>query len=135
MIQFEVLSSPDANVVASFKFVKNEVYLGSKALDLSIDDPALLKNHLLIEIPENELIAHPQKGVEHYLINGKRATAIKKIKINDHIQIGQTILKVIAFSPTSFKSKKEILNEKLNKLIEVGSSRLEVIEILTKLTK
>lgn len=135
MIHFEITQSPDLNVLTSFRFMKNEIYLGRRAHDLSISDLALKNIHLLLEIPETELLIHPQKDVDHYLINGKRATSIRKLKIGDTVSFGQSILKIIAFERTSFPTKKELLDKKLADLIEKGSPRLSVIESITKQMK
>ncbi len=135
MIQFEVIQSPDLNVLTSFKFHKNDVYLGSSAGDLVIRDPSLSKSHLMLEVIEGEFLVHPQKDVLFYLINGKRSTSIRKIKIQDTITIGTTQIKILAFSWTEKKSKKSILNEKLSALMDNDSPRLTVIEKLTKMMK
>jgi hypothetical protein len=135
MIQFEVIKSPDSNVIASFKFHRNDVYLGSSAGDLVIRDPALSKSHLMLEVVEGEFLVHPQKDVPFYLINGKRATSIRKIKAQDTLTIGGTQLKILAFSWTQAISKKAILNEKLNELMSSDSLRLPVIEKLSKMMK
>lgn len=89
MIHFEITQSPDLNVLTSFRFMKNEIYLGRRAHDLSISDLALKNIHLLLEIPETELLIHPQKDVDHYLINGKRATSIRKLKIGDTVSFAK----------------------------------------------
>ena len=135
MIQFEVIQSPDSNVLASFKFLKNDVYLGSLTGDLVIRDPELSKSHLMLEVVEGDFLVHPQKDVPYYLINGKRSTSIKKIKAQDTISIGSTQIKILAFEWTEAKSKKAILNAKLSKLMEAGSHRMTVIEKLTKMMK
>lgn len=103
--------------------------------DLWINDNSLLTSHLMLEVIGKELLIHPQKGVEFFLINGKRASNIRKLKVNDKVSIGNTALKIIAFEETERASKKELLNNKLNKLIEENSSRLNVVEKLTKLMK
>jgi hypothetical protein len=59
MIHLEIIQCPDLNVKSTFKYFKNELYLGSGSPDLSINDPSLQANHLLIEIPEKDLLAHP----------------------------------------------------------------------------
>lgn len=135
MIHFEIIQSPDLNVKTSFQYFKNEVYIGSKALDLAIADPGIRDCHLLIEVPEKDLLVHPQKDVEFYLINGKRATTIRKIKTGDTVTFGNTTLKIIAFEHTFRASKKDILNEKLAQLIEQQSRRISVIEMITRMTK
>lgn len=135
MIHFEITACPDLNTVAPFKFHQNQIYLGRSSGDLWIKDSLLLPIHIMLEVIENDLLIHPQKGVEFYLLNGKRSSSIRKLKIDDNVQIGNTTFKVIAFHETIFESKKNILNKKLNSLIEEGSQRLSVIEKLTKLMK
>jgi hypothetical protein len=135
MIAFEVLESPDANVRTQFRFYKNELYLGSKHGDLKINDSEILSSHVMIEIHEQDLLIHPQKGVEHFLLNGKRATTIRKLKKGDVISIGNTSFKIHDFSLTPDRSKKAVLSEKLNTLIESDSPRLIVIEKISELMK
>lgn len=135
MIHFEVSESPDQNVISSFKYFQNQIYVGRTTGDLWINDNSLLASHLMLEVIGKELLIHPQKGVEFFLINGKRASNIRKLKPNDKISIGNTTFKVIAFEETERASKKELLNNKLNKLIEENSARLNVVEKLTKLMK
>lgn len=135
MINFEIIQSPDLNAVSTFKFFQNEIYLGKTSGDVWINDKDLKASHLMLEVIEKELLIHPQKNIEFYLINGKRATTIHKLKIKDQITVGKTIFKILAFEQTKRESKKEILNKKLNQLIEENSPRLNVIERLTKLMK
>jgi len=135
MINFEITSSPDSNVESTFMFYQNQVYIGRNSGNLWINDRELFHSHALLEVVGKDLLIHPQKGVEFYLINSKRASAIRKLKVNDQITIGQTVLKVLNFEETIFESKKSLLDSKLNKLVETNSSRLSVIENLTKLMK
>lgn len=135
MIQFEITTCPDSNVIAPFTFYQNQIYLGKSTGDLWINDNSLLASHAMLEVIEKDLLFHPQKGVEFYLLNGKRSSSIRKLKINDTITLGKTTIKIVNFQETQRDSKKVILNNKLNKLIEENSQRLTVVEKLTKLMK
>lgn len=135
MIHFEVTESPDQNVLSSFKYFQNQIYVGRSTGDLWIGDNSLLVSHLMLEVIGKELLIHPQKGVEFFLINGKRASNIRKLKMNDKVSFGNTTIKILGFEETIRESKKDVLNAKLNKLIEENSSRLNVVEKLTKLMK
>ena len=135
MINFEITSSPDSNVESTFKFYQNQVYLGRNSGNLWINDRDLFSSHALLEVVGKDLLIHPQRGVEFYLINGKRASAIRKLKVNDQITLGQTILKIVSYEETFFESKKDLLDSKLNDLVQSNSTRLSVIENLTKLMK
>jgi hypothetical protein len=135
MIHLEIISSPDSNILTQFQFFQNELYLGRNSGNLHIQDPALLGSHVMVEVVEKDLIIHPQKGVEFYLIDGKRSSTIRKIKTGQIITIGTTTFKAVNFEETQNRTKKQILDEKLNQLIEENSPRLAVIEKLANLMK
>ncbi len=135
MLQIEILSSPDHSVINQFQFFHNELYLGHSAGNLRISDPELLASHLMIEVVESDLIVHPQSGVTSYLIDGKRASTIRKIKTGQVLTIGKTSLKILNYSFTEFKTKKNVLDAKLANLIETNSPKLAVIEKLAGLMK
>ena len=79
MIEFQILQGPDENVISSYKFFQNQIYIGRTSGDLQINDNKLYQSHAMLEVIGKELLIHPQKGVEFYLINGKRASAIRKL--------------------------------------------------------
>jgi hypothetical protein len=135
MIHFHIIESPDCDVREEYKFFQNQIYLGKKDGNLLIKDPQILDSHLMIEIIEDQLIVHPQKGIDYYLIDGKRATTIRKIKRQQKITIGKTSIKILDFAETPFPSKKIILDDKLEELAKENSPRMEVIEKLAQLMK
>ena len=135
MIHLEIISSPDSNILTQFQFFQNEVYLGRNSGNLHIQDPALLGSQVMVEVVEKDLIIHPQKGVESYLIDGKRSSTIRKIKPGQVITIGTTNFKVLGFEATQNQTKKQILDKKLNQLVEENSPRLAIIEQLANLMK
>ncbi len=135
MIKFEIIESPDLEVLSTFEYFHNLIYIGRTTGNLTIQDPALLKSHLMIEVVDQDVIVHPQKEVEFYLINGKRSTTPRKLRAGEIVTIGSTKMKLISFEETPAFSKKNILNQKLNELIESGSQKLPVIEALSKLSK
>lgn len=135
MIRFQIIKSPDLTVTTEYCFLKNELHLGKDRGDLYIADPDLRSNHVMLEVQGNDLLIHPQRQVEYYLINGKRTTAIRKLKANDEVTVGGTVFRILDFTETMVESKKNILNQKLNQLIEEDSPRLAVIERLNNLMK
>lgn len=135
MIEFEILESPDADVVGHYLLFKNEIYLGQTLTDINIKDPLLLSSHAFIEVIEDKLLFHPQKDVGHYLLNGKRTLTIRKLKVSDTIQIGKTQMRIKNFSSTPQFTRKEILDKKLTTLMQNQDPRLEIIEILGQMMK
>lgn len=135
MINLEITESPDNNILSVFTYFQNQIYLGRTSGDLWINDNDILPSHVMLEVIGTDLLIHPQKDVEFYLLNGKRASSIRKIKVNDKVTIGKTVIKILEYSETIRDSKKNILDKKLNVLVEANSSRLSVIESLTRLMK
>ncbi len=135
MIHFEVLQSPDGNVLTSFRYFQNMLYLGRKTGDLVIEDAQLRDSHLLIEVVEDKLLVHPQRDVGFYLLNDKRATTIRKLKVGDRLGLGKTVIKILGFEDTPKESKAELLGRKVDALLAENSPRLPLIEKLTKLMK
>ncbi len=135
MVTLEIQNSTDTNVLNVYQFFQNLIYLGRTSGDLWIDDNGILPSHVMLEVLGKDLLVHPQKGVEYFLINGKRASHIRKIKVNDLLTIGNTVIKIRAFEETEIPSKKLILDQKLNQLVTEDSNRLPVIERLTQLMK
>ncbi len=135
MIKFEITGSPDQEVLSTFEYFHNLIYVGRTSGNITIQDPELLRSHLMIEVVGSDLIVHPMKDVEFYLINGKRATTPRKIKSNDIVTIGKTSIKLHSFEETPIFSKKNIMNTKLDALIQAGSHKLPIIESLSKLSK
>lgn len=135
MIHLEVLGGPDKNALGSFQFFQNEIYLGKTSGDLQLEDPQLLDSHLMIEVVEKDLIIHPQRDVEYYLLDGKRSSTIRKVKAGQKLTLGGTTLIIKQFEFTEQPSKKAILDTKLAQLSEANSPRLVVIEKLAKMMK
>ena len=135
MIQIEFLQGPDKDILSNFQFFQNQIYLGRTSGTLLIKDPDLYKTHLMIEVIGNDLLVHPQKDVEFYLIDSKRSSTVRKIKRGQTLTIGSTKFKVLNFEETQFETKKNILDQKLSHLIETNSGRVEIIEQLSKMMK
>lgn len=135
MIQFEITESPDQDVIGDYLLSKNEIYLGSLLTDIIIHDPEIRKSHAFVEVIEDKLLFHPQKDVPFYLLNGKRALTIRKLKAGDMVQIGKTKIKIVGFNYTANPTRKEILDSRLQQFIDRQDSRLTVIEKLGQLMK
>lgn len=135
MIQFSIVESPDQDIIGDYHLFKNEIYLGTTLTDIIIHDSEIMKSHAFMEVVEDKLLFHPQRGVPFYLLNGKRALTIRKLKAQDIIQIGKTKIKINHFEFTPYKKRKDILDEKLQQIIDQQDPRLEVIEKLGQMMK
>jgi hypothetical protein len=135
MITLEILGTPDPLVTGTFRFHQNQLTLGQRNCTLNVDDPQMPPGYLLIEVAEGSLVVHPPKDHPTYLLNGKRATSVRKLKPKDEITLGQTSLRILEFAQTETQGRKEILGQKLEELIRENSPRLAVIEALGRLSK
>jgi hypothetical protein len=135
MIEFEIIRSPDLDIQQKYSLYYNQIIIGRNRGHALIKDNQLLDSHLMLEVIENDLILHPQPGVSHYLLDGKRATNVRKIKVGQKITIGDTEFVIKDFKETVFKTKKMILDEKLAHLMEIDSPQLAIIEEIAEMMK
>ncbi len=132
MIKIECLSSPDLNATGIYDFGQNMIYIGRTNTDITLIDLAWPQNAMVLEVIDEQFFVHPQKDLEFFLVNGKRCTGVKKIKRNDLITLGETVFKLVDFSESHFKSKKQILDEKLGQLVSSNDPKLNIIRKLTE---
>lgn len=135
MIKFEITESPDHEVKGTFEYFQNLITLGAKSANLTIHDPVLGNFQVMLEVVSGDALVHPLAGMEFYLLNGKRATAPRKIKAGDTVSFGGTTLRLLSFEETFPFSKKNTLNQKLQALVESNSEKLPLIEALSRLSK
>jgi hypothetical protein len=128
MIQLKILNSCDIDKIGTMVFYKNLIYVGNDhQCDLYLKDPELIPNHLIIEIVENKIIAHPHKNIEYFLVNGKRTTGAKIIVPGQSVSIGSNTFSIESFLETPINHYKENLNAITEKLIAENSPLLEII--------
>lgn len=136
MISFKILSSPDYEInTQTYTYYQNIIYLGFAQGHFFIKDSELIDNHLMLEVLDNDLLLHPNPKIESFLIDGKRATSVRKLKINQIVTIGNTQIQILDFKNTEHLTRKEILDAKLNQILERDDSRLTIIEKLSGLMK
>lgn len=133
MIRLECTQSPDSNSLGTYEFQQNMIYLGRKDTDIITQDLSWPLQTMVFEVVEDQFYIHPQKELPFFLVNGKRSTGVKKIKPGELITIGHTVFKLIKFSLTNYPVKKQILDEKLQDIVNTDSPKLEVIRRLTEM--
>ena len=134
MIEVHVKSCPDPEYEGVWRFHKNQIYLGAPEGDIST--AGLLPSFaFMIEVLPEFMQAQPGPRIEYWLLNGKRATKPRTIKIGDEIQIGEIKLKIIAAEHRETISKKQLLDARLKALIAQDSPLLSLIQVLNAKTK
>ncbi|MBF0362263.1 MAG: hypothetical protein HQK49_14705 [Oligoflexia bacterium] len=154
MIEVSIESSPDTEIIGKHRYYKNFIRIGNSGSDddsisdisgddILISDSLIINSHLLLEISEDgsHVLAKKNSKIESYLVNDKKTTGHKKIKLGDTITLGKTIIRVLFFEYTKATSKKETLNqnlelimsdqsfEKVQKIIEFVEEDLSKIKI------
>lgn len=133
MIQIKVLNSPDEDKIGSVLFNKNLIYIGNNhSCDLNLEDSKLILNHLIVEVAEGKLLAHPHRDVPYFLVNGKRCTGIKSLSVNDKVKIGDCDFVIENFAQTQIVEYKKFLNDLTDELINTNSPILEIIQKVQK---
>jgi hypothetical protein len=134
MIEVQITNCPDPDFQGTWKFYKNQIYLGFPEGDIS-PEGELPSFGFMIEVLPDFLQAHPNPNVEFWLLNGKRASKPRKIKIGDTLQVGNIIFKVTEAKFQEFQTKKQILDKNLKALIAEDAPILGLIQLLNAKTK
>jgi len=130
MIHINVTHSIDEDLIGDFYFTKNLIYIGKNEGDLRINSDKIMNQHLFIEIFESKLIAQPNKKLEYFLVEGKRTTGPKFLKIGMTIDLGVITFKLMNFMQTKFETSREKLNQITDELIASNHPVIEVIQII-----
>lgn len=113
MLEIEITSSPDKEMIGTHTFYKNLVRIGGQYGDLLVSDPELRRLHIQFEVTNEGLWIHKDSKVEHFLLNSKKTLGKKLLKIKDVIGIGNTNIKIRLFEYTPIVSKKKKIRSNL----------------------
>ncbi len=133
MIELEFIKSPDLDLTSKFKVSGNRLILGkTKMADLLIADPTFSSLVFALEVYDQQtLVAYIENNTQLFFVNNKKVSGKKKILIDDIIQIGETIFKVIkAEFLLNYDSKLRLTNnyKKILKTDELYSELLHELE-------
>lgn len=128
MINLEVQNSTDPDRLGSFLFYKDLIYVGANHdADLFIPEDGLKSNHIFLEVIESKLLAHLGRDTKFILINGKRTTSFKTLKIGDTVSINSLTFKVINYTAVENSSPSDFLKKRVAMAKE---SEPELMELL-----
>ncbi|MBF0209027.1 MAG: hypothetical protein HQK53_19375 [Oligoflexia bacterium] len=119
MIEFNINTSPDVEMLGSHRLFKNFIKIGKNNGDLLINDPGIVDGHLYLEIVEIDgdrnggVIVNKGESVDHYFVNGKITNGMKRVKSGDQISFADTTIMVKDFCYTPVVSKKDNIRKNL----------------------
>lgn len=131
MIEVQITACPDEEFIGTIAFHKNQVYVGFPDGDICPNIANLPPNALMIEVLPDSILVHPTQNLDFFLVNGKRATQLKHLKIGDSLNVRGAELKITQAKYENIVSKSESLEAKLLELVESDSPLLPLIETLT----
>ncbi|MFP5457394.1 MAG: hypothetical protein ACLGG7_01570 [Bacteriovoracia bacterium] len=134
MIEVNVIDATDPEYLGTWKFRKNQIYLGHPSGDIA-PHGLLFSYAFMIEVLPDFIQVQPHPDLEFWLLNGKRATKPRKVKIGDHLQVGDLALTITSVAHQELPTKKQILDRRLKELVSSQSPVLEVIQALNPKTK
>ena len=134
MLEIHITSCTDPEYEGVWRFEKNQIYFGHPEGDIS--PPGMLpSNAFMLEVLPEFLQAHPGPIMDFWLLNGKRTTKPRKLKVGDQLQVAEISFKVTAAEYKEVQSKKQILDARLKALVAQQSPLLELIQLLNVKTK
>lgn len=134
MIEIEVTKSSDIDFLGRWKFHKNGIYLGFPQADICYA-PIALSYAFMIEILPQGLQVIPHPKLEFWLLNGKRSTQQRSVKLGDMIKVADLEFKITEAKFEETISKKSVLDQKLKELVRNESNALNLISLINKKVK
>ena len=118
MLSFEVIHSEDPELSNDFLNYFDHFKIGSSSqADIIINDSLLSALHIKLEVKEESLICKSADSESSFLVNGKKYSGSKVLKVNDELSIGNTKIKITDFSKTD-RDLESNLEEQYNSAIE-----------------
>lgn len=134
MIEVHVTDAADPEYLGTWTFRKNQIYLGHPAGDIA-PQGLLFSYAFMIEVLPEFIQVQPHPELEFWLLNGKRATKARKVKLGDRIQVGELALTVTSAAHQELPTKKQLLDRRLKDLVSGQAPVLELIQALNPKTK
>ncbi len=134
MIEIEIIKSSDNDFLGKWKFHKNSIYIGFPQADICYPVISLSYAFMIEILPQGlQVIPHPK--LEFWLLNKKRSTQQRTIKIGDLIKVSDLEFKIIDANFQEVASKKSVLDMKLKELVRSESDSLGLISLINKKVK
>lgn len=134
MLEIHITSCSDPEYEGVWRFEKNQIYFGHPEGDVS-PQGMLPSNAFMLEVLPEFLQAHPGPILEYWLLNGKRATKPRKLKVGDQVQVGEIVFKITAGTYQEVQTKKQILDARLKELVAQQAPSLSLIQLLNAKSK
>lgn len=132
MIEIKVTKSNNTDFLGNYKFNKNLIYVGSNHdSDLYFPNTKLIRNHIFIEVIENKLLTHINQSCDYILVNKKRTTKFKVLKVGDILELEDIQLCITKFETTNYQTKKDALN---NTAKNISKIKPELIPLISRLS-
>jgi hypothetical protein len=131
MIQFEILSSPDTDMVGEHLYYQDELQLGYSIGDVLIDDQKIRNHQFIFKVFKDDIfiVSQTTSGTS-FLIDDKRVSGSIKIKTNQKILLGDTLIQIGNFLWNEEEKSSQKMMSNLKMLINENSPILNVIDII-----
>ncbi len=126
MIILEIIQSKDTRKMGHFKFFQNSIILGP-TIDYDLPLPLEGQDSLQIKIEDKKLILHIPQGVIVH-VNKLRTSGQKTLTKEDLIQVETNQLVIKDFQKTIYTSRKEKLNENIEKIETQYSELIPILQ-------
>ncbi len=130
MLELEVTECPDPDYLGTWRFEKNQVYLGHPEGDIIPKLDGLPSWGFLLEVWPDGVQAQPHPDLGHWLLNGKRATRPRRLRVGDELTVAGLKLRVLKAEHSDFQTKKAILDARLDELKAAQAPALALVKLL-----
>lgn len=129
MIVIELTKCKFSLKTNEYTFHKNHIYIGSNfSADLYINDSNIFTNQFYLEIIENRLLIHPHRSLGFYLVDGKRTTSRRYLKVGQRVSFDENEFIIKNFIEVNDETFREKLNTNTDKIISNNPDILKIIK-------
>ena len=118
MLSFQIIHSEDSELSKDYLNYFDHFKVGSsRQADIIINDSSLSALHVKLEVKDQSLICISLDSECSFLVNGKKYTGSKVLKIGDQLAIGNTAIKITNFTKTD-RAAQSSLEEQYHLAVE-----------------
>lgn len=129
MIEINLISSPDIEVIGTYKVFYDSISIGTSTKnDLILEDPEISEFHMLLTSTKDGLICQGIDESIDFQVNDKHFRGKKKLAKKDKIKIGKTVFE---FLDSSVEPESEItisLKDSYEKLLKEYPEQEKLID-------
>jgi len=130
MIEIEVVSSSDLDVIGPKKYFRNHLVIGKDLGDLLVNDSEIINYHFMLKVVKSKLVAQLNNTLSYFHINGKKSSGTQYLLAGDVIKLGETQIEIKNFEKSQTPSKIEKLEKSIDEIFNTDTLPMNILKLI-----